>query len=163
MMETTSIVTRHTFSAAASASQTLRSYFAASEIGGLEDILIYGVQYQLRVLQADRPAVSPWVGVTLSRNLNESNFWSGSDDLKLPGLFHADSYDTLPAKDYMLFPGGPLEFRSNEQIHQTITVENLDPNAAFDKTVRWQLVFFWDWKEKVRRETQEVWRELQRL
>lgn len=161
-MECTSLVTRHAFSAAAASSQTLRSYFEVSEIAGNQDILIYGIQYQLRVLQADRPDISPWVGVTLSRNRNESNFWSGSDDLKLPGLFHADSYDSLPAKDFMKFPGGPLEFKPNEMIHQTVTVENLDPNAAFNKTIRWQIVFFWDWKEKVRRETKEIWRDLQR-
>lgn len=161
-MESISLVTRHAFNTVASSSETLRSAFQISEIGGLQDILIYGIQYQLRVLQADRPAVSPWVGVTLSRNRNESNFWSGSDDLMLPGLFHADSYDILPAKDFIEFPGGPLEFRSNEVLHQTITVENLDPNAAFNKTVRWQIVLFWDWKEKVREETKEVWRDLQR-
>ncbi len=162
-MEVISLVNRFTFNTAATSTETLRATTPINELFGNQPILLYGVQYQLRVLRADRPDIVPWLGATLSKARIEDNFWSGSNDLKIPGLFHADCYDGLPAKDHITFPGGSVEFGASDILHHALTAENLDGNATFNKTVRWQMVLFFEYKEKARREILNAWQEISKL
>lgn len=125
-----------------------------------KDILLFGMQYSVRYLQSGFPSVVPFIGVGFSTHRLESELWNASTDVSHYGMLHIDTYDTLPLKDMIEFPGGPIEIQANEQINGALYVDNLSGAAAFTTTLRLHVTFYYMYKAEYERQEGLKWQRI---